>query len=73
MDTLIASEVSFGLKVRAARVLCGWRQVDLAAIAEVTQANVSSLERDFPVYPAARQRILAALSLADVPPTVHQP
>lgn len=53
--------LSLGQKVRITRIARRWTQNDLAYQANVTQGNVSSLERDRRVHPAARQRILAVL------------
>ncbi len=64
-DILVLEGVSLGQRVRVERVLRRWRQSDLADLAEVPQYRVSALERDAPVYPAARKRILAALDLED--------
>ncbi len=52
---------TLGQKVRIARIVRRWTQDDLAYEANVTQANVSALERDLRVYPAAKERILKAL------------
>ena len=52
-----------GQKVRIARIAKRWTQDDLAYEAQATQANVSALERDLQVYPAAKQRILKVLEL----------
>lgn len=62
---LVLDDVTLGQRVRVARILRRWRQVDLAAVAGVQQSAVSSLERDAPVFPAARRRVLLALDLFD--------
>ncbi len=55
--------LTLGQKVRIARIARRWTQDDLAYEANVTQANVSALERDIRVHPAARQRILKVLEI----------
>jgi len=55
--------LSLGQKVRIARIARRWTQDDLAEEACVAQHQVSALERDLPVYPAARRRILECLGL----------
>ena len=65
IEILFLDGISLGQRVRIARLLKRWRQVDLAQIAAVTQTNVSSLERGASVFPAARLRILNALDLED--------
>lgn len=64
-EILVLDGLSLGQRVRIARLLKRWRQVDLAEIAAVSQTNVSALERDAPVFPAARRRILNVLDLDD--------
>jgi len=44
-EVLILEDTTLGVRVRVVRTLRGWRQVDLARIADVTQANVSSRGR----------------------------
>lgn len=64
MEVLLFSEpLTLGQKVRIARVARRWTQDSLAYEAEVTQANVSALERDIRVYPAAKQRVLNVLEI----------
>ena len=58
-----AFSLSTGQRVRVERVKRRWRQVDLAAAANVTQADVSALERDGYIVPSPRARILATLGL----------
>ncbi len=63
-EVLLFNEpLTFGQKVRIARIAKRWTQDDLAYEAQVTQANVSALERDLRIYPAAQQRILKILEL----------
>lgn len=65
-EVFIFSELlTLGQKVRIARIARRWTQDDLAYEAQVTQANVSAVERDLRVYPAARQRILSILGLSE--------
>ena len=64
-DIFVAIGVGPGLKIRLARIARGWRQVDLAFFAQVTQHDVSSLEKDYRTYPAARLRVLEALGLEE--------
>ena len=52
-----------GMLVRLERTRRGWRQVDLAQVADVTQAEVSALERGRYVIPGVRRVILQALDL----------
>ena len=59
----IATNVSPSLLIRLERIRRGWRQVDLAERAGVTQAEVSALERGLYIIPAARRRIMEALDL----------
>ena len=60
---LFKEPLTLGQKVRIARIARRWTQEDLAYEAQVTQANVSALERDIRVYPAAKQRILKVLEI----------
>lgn len=60
---LFNEPLTLGQKVRIARIARRWTQDDLAYEAQVTQANVSALERDIRVYPAAKQRILQVLEI----------
>jgi transcriptional regulator with XRE-family HTH domain len=62
-EFFIATNVSPSLLIRLERIRRGWRQVDLAERAGVTQAEVSALERGLYVIPVARHRILEALEL----------
>ncbi len=52
--------------VRLERIRRGWRQVDLARHAGVTQAEISSLERGQYVIPAVRRRVVEILDLETV-------
>jgi transcriptional regulator with XRE-family HTH domain len=62
-EFFIANNVSPAMMVRLERIRRGWRQVDLAEKAGITQAEVSSLERGLYVIPAARRRVLSVLEL----------
>ena len=65
-DVFVAIGVSPGLHVRLARTARRWRQIDLAFRAQVSSHDVSVLEADGHLYPAARLRIFAALDLGDL-------
>jgi len=60
-EFFIATNVSPGKLVRLERVHRGLRQVDLAEIAGVTQAEISAFERGSYVTPVVRHRILKSL------------
>jgi transcriptional regulator with XRE-family HTH domain len=62
-EFFIATNVSPAMMIRLERIRRGWRQVDLAERAGVTQTEVSALERGLYVIPVARHRILEALEL----------
>lgn len=64
-EFFIATNVSPSLLIRLERIRRGWRQVDLAERAGITQTEVSALERGLYIIPSARQRILAVLGLLD--------
>ena len=67
IENFLLVDETLGMKARLARIARRWRQVDLAYFADVAQHQVSALERDAPVYPASRERILAALGLEQTP------
>jgi transcriptional regulator with XRE-family HTH domain len=54
---------TLGLRVRIERVKRRLKQSDLAALAGVSQADVSQLELDKYLVPARRERILKALGI----------
>ncbi|MDA1129732.1 MAG: hypothetical protein O2913_13715 [Chloroflexi bacterium] len=56
---------TLGLKVRVERTKLRLKQSELAALAGVTQADVSQLERDKKLVPARRNPILVALGILD--------
>ena len=62
-EFFIATNVSSAILIRLERIRRGWRQVDLAEKAGVTQTEVSALERGLYVIPGVRHRILDALDL----------
>ena len=62
-DIFVAVGVTQGQKARLARIAQRLRQSDLAALAHVTQYQVSLLERDLFVPPKPRGRILMSLGL----------
>ena len=62
-ELFIASNISRSLLVRLERISRGWRQLDLAEKAGVTQAEVSALERGRYVIPIVRRRIYQTLEL----------
>lgn len=55
--------LTLGQKARISRIARDLTQYELSALAGTTQAQVSALERDLFVYPAARKRILSYLSV----------
>ena len=64
-EVLFLEGITLGQRVRIMRLLRRERQVDLARRAFVTQAEVSELERDVPITPAARARVLSTLGIDD--------
>lgn len=54
---------SVSLEIKLARVRLGWRQADLAREAEVSQQDISSIERGLPVYRNRLEKTLIALDL----------
>jgi len=77
-DTLIlGTDIKLGRRVKVARMLKGWRQIDLAAFAtewlrenlggtqKITAADVSWLETDWRINHRRRQAICAVLGLKD--------
>ena len=57
--------LSSGAKVPILRISRCWTQADLAYEAKIPQYQISALERNLKVYPAAKRRILAVLELDD--------
>ena len=62
-ELFVCTNLTPGMLVRLERIRRGWRQVDLALAAGVTQAEISLFERDRHVIPGVRQRIYAAVGL----------
>ena len=62
-EFFVCTEVTPGMLIRLERTRRGWRQLDLAQAAGVTQAEVSPLERNRYVIPGVRRRIYQALEL----------
>ena len=56
---------SFGLQVRIERVKRRLKQSELAALAGLSQADVSQLELDKKLVLARRKRLLAALGIEE--------
>ena len=54
---------TLGTTIRIERIRRRWRQWDLALAANVSQADVSQVERDRKVLPSRRGRILEALGI----------
>lgn len=55
--------LTLGQKIRISRIARRWTQDDLAFEAGVSQGVISALERDLPVYPAAKRQVLEVLGL----------
>lgn len=65
--------VSLGQKVKIMRVVRLLTQVELADFAGVTQTEVSAFERNQPVRPNARQRILKTFGMdREVPSSLSE-
>ena len=62
-ELFVCTEGTPGMLIRLERTRRGWRQLDLAQAAGVTQAEVSGLERGRYVIPGVRRRIYQALEL----------
>ena len=56
-------EVSFSEKIYLTRRFKNWRQIDVAAVARCSPADVSRLEHGVPISPGVRSRILDALGV----------
>ena len=66
MESLVVLTVpSLGAKARLARVSRGLRQIDVAAAAQVTQAQVSAFERGLYVPVSVGRRVLLALGMPE--------
>ena len=64
-NIIVMDDLSLGRRVRIARFAKGWRQIDLAAYANVQMSDVSFVERDWRVRRDKLIRILKALELYD--------
>ena len=62
-ELFICTDIEQGMLVRLERIKRGWRQVDLAQFAGITQAEVSAFERGLNVIPVVKTRIYQALDL----------
>ena len=62
-EFFIATNLNTGMLIRLERIRRGWRQIDLAEKADITQAEVSAFERGLYVTPAVRQRIAQTLDM----------
>lgn len=70
MDTvsvIVLDNLTFGRRVRLARIAKGLRQIDVASVTGLTPADVCNIERDRPVHRWKMKRILAALDLETSP------
>ena len=63
LPVLFLADYDLATQVRIIRTAKGLRQKDVAEIANVTQAEVSALERGHYVPPSIRRRILQALGV----------
>jgi transcriptional regulator with XRE-family HTH domain len=62
-ESFIAMNISPGMLAKFERIRRGLRQVDVAGLAGVSQAEVSALERGRYVIPVVRKRIFRKLEL----------
>ena len=60
---ILADNLPVGLQARILRIRRGWRQVDLALTAGVSQADVSALECGRLIATSVRRRLLETLGL----------
>ena len=67
VDVLVLHNLTLGKRVLLARVALGWRQIDLASVAQVPAVAVSYAEMDQPIKRWKLQRILDALDLEKKP------
>ena len=63
IDVLVLSDLTLGKRIRLARVARGWRQIDVASMAQVPAMAVSYAEMDQPIKRWKLKRILAVLEL----------
>lgn len=64
-DIFIASGLTEGERIRLARLQKWMRQIDVASLASVTVAEVTSAEKDRYVTPERKDRILEVVGLLD--------
>jgi transcriptional regulator with XRE-family HTH domain len=62
---VLDGEITLGCRARLVRIAKGLRQFDVAVGAGVGPGDVSLFERDVPVPPGVRRRILAALGIEE--------
>lgn len=67
VDVIILEDLTWGRRVRLARVAKGLRQLDLASITGLNPPDISHIELDRSVYPWKLNRVLRALQLAKHP------
>jgi transcriptional regulator with XRE-family HTH domain len=58
-------ELSLGERVRITRLVKGWRQIDVAAVARCSPSDVSLLERGIPISDGVKARIFNALGITE--------
>ena len=63
IDVFILEGVTEGQRIRFHRLAKGWRNMDLAVAAHLTQQDVTNVELDRRVPPWKRNRIYAALGM----------
>lgn len=64
-DIFIASGLTEGERIRLTRLQKWMRQIDVASLASVTVAEVTSAEKDRYVTPERKDRILEVVGLLD--------
>jgi transcriptional regulator with XRE-family HTH domain len=62
-DVLILEGMTDGRRVKVARAVKGWRQIDLAVHAGVSVGMISALESGFSIPTATRKKIFDVLGL----------
>lgn len=63
MSRTTSLDVAAGRRIRALRVLRGWRQSDLASAARVTRKTIWRAERGLPILPVTSEAIARALGV----------
>ena len=61
---LVLDGLTFGRRVRLARIAKGWRQIDLAAAAGLSPVDIVNMEHDRSVHFWKAKRAVVALGLA---------